>query len=131
MKKVSYLMSVLMVALIAFTSCTKSTPESVTESFLKSYQNGDYAALVEQAHFTQPLTDEQKAEFTQMIEAKGSAEVEKKQGIASYEVGEVVMAEDGQSAKVNYTITFGDGTTRTDKQSVVLVDGKWMIDGGK
>ena len=109
-------MSVLMVALIAFTSCAKSTPESVTESFLKSYQNGDYAALVEQAHFTQPLTDEQKAE---------------KQGIASYEVGEVVMAEDGQSAKVNYTITFGDGTTRTDKQSVVLVDGKWMIDGGK
>lgn len=131
MKKVSYLMSVIMFALIAFTSCTKSTPESATEAFLKDFQKGDYAALVEKSHFSQPLTDEQKAEFTQMLEQKGKAMVEKNEGIASYVIGEVEMAEDGLSAKVPYTITYGNGKTDNQKQSVVLVDGKWMIDGGK
>lgn len=131
MRKMSYLMSVLMFILIAFSSCAKSTPESATEDFLKSFQSGDYAALVEQSHFSQPLTDEQKAEFTQMIEQKGKTLVEQNDGIASYVIGEVEMAEDGLSAKVPYTITYGNGKTDTQKQSVVLVDGKWMIDGGK
>lgn len=131
MKKMSYLMSVIMFALIAFTSCAKPTPESVTEDFLKSYQKGDYAALVDQTYFSEPLTDEQKVQFTQMLEQKGGAQVAKNEGIASYEVGEVEMAEDGQKAKVAYTITYGNGKTETNKQSVILVDGKWMIDAGK
>lgn len=132
MKKMFRLMALAIVAL-AFAACgsKSATPEGATAAFLKSYQKGDYAALIDQMHFSQDLTKDQKKEFVQMLEEKSAPEIEKKGGIASYEVGEVVMAEDGESAKVNYTLTYGDGSTKPDKVNLVLVDGKWMIDGGK
>ena len=66
-----------------------------------------------------------------MLDEKITKHIEKKQGIASYEVGEVTMAEDGNSALVEYTVRYGDGTEETEKIDVVKVDGKWLLDSGK
>lgn len=132
MKKMFRLMAIAIVSLAFFACGSKSaTPEGATGAFLKSYQKGDYAALVDQMHFSQELTKDQKDQFVQMLQEKSAPEIEKKGGIASYEIGEVEMAENGESAKVNYTLTYGDGTSKPDKINLVLVDGKWMIDGGK
>ncbi|HAE24057.1 MAG TPA: hypothetical protein DCG33_01845 [Prevotellaceae bacterium] len=132
MKKMFQLMA-MAVVIMAFVACgsKSATPEGATATFLKSYQKGDYAALIDQMHFSQELTKEQKDQFIQMFQEKAAPEVEKKGGIASYEVGEVTLNEDGQGAKVNYTLTYGDGSSKPDNIQLVLVDGKWMIDGGK
>jgi Spy/CpxP family protein refolding chaperone len=131
MKKMFRLMAMAVVVL-ALAACSKSaTPEGAAGAFLKSYQKGDYAALVDQMHFSKEITKEQKDQFVQLLQEKSAPEIEKKGGIAAYEVGEVVVAENGESAKVNYTLTYGDGTSKQDKVNLVQVDGKWMIDGGK
>lgn len=133
MKKMIRLMSVALVALalVACGSKGAKTPEAATEAFLKEYKAGNYEALVDQMHFSTELTKEQKDGFVSMIKEKAAAEIEKKQGIADYEIGEVVIAEDGQSAKVNYILKYGDGSEKKDKLSLVLVEDKWRVDGGK
>lgn len=132
MKKMFRLMAMAIVVM-AFAACgsKSATPEGAAGAFLKSYQKGDYAALIDQMHFSKELTAEDKDQFVQILEEKTAPEIEKKGGIAAYEVGEVQIAEDGKSAKVNYTLTYGDGSSKPDKINLVLVEDKWMIDGGK
>lgn len=131
MKNLFRLMAVAIVAL-AMGACSKSaTPEGAAKAFLKSYQKGDYAALVDQMQFKKEASDEDKAQFAELLKAKVGPEVEKKGGIASYDIDEVAVAEDGQTAKVNYTIHFGDGSEGKDDVNLILVDGKWRIDVGK
>ena len=131
MKKVIRLMSVALMA-IALMACAKAkTPEAAADKFLKEYQAGNYASLIDQMHFSTELTKDQKDGFAQMIQEKAGAEIQKNDGIKSYEIGEVELAEDGQSAKVNYVLRYGNDKEKADKLNMVLVDGKWMVDGGK
>ena len=131
MKKMLRLMAVAIVALTMAACGGNNTPEGAAQKFLKVYQNGDYKAMVDQMHFTKEATDEQKAQFASLIEQKVAGEIEKKGGIESFEVKEAQVAEDGQSAKVEYILHFGNGTESDDTLKLVLVDGKWMVDGGK
>ena len=133
MKKVIYLMSLALIAIaiVACSSPKKNSPEGVVNSYLKAMQKNDTRAALELFHFSKNLTDQEFDEYVQMVDDKVVKQNEKKQGIASWEIGEVKMAEDGQSAVVNYTIKYGDGTEQKDKQKTVLVDGKWMLDSGK
>ena len=130
MKKLFRLMSVALVAL-GFTACASSTPEAATKKYLQCMQKGEYAAMLDQMYFKNGITDEQKAELLGMIEEKAKAEVEKKGGIASFEIGEIEMAEDGKTANVSYTLKYGDGSTKEDNEDLIQVDGKWMINSGK
>ena len=130
MKKIVRLMAMAIVVL-AFAACGSKSPEGAAKSFLKYYQNGDYAAMVDQMHFSKDISDDDKAQFAEMLQGKIAPEIEKKGGIDSFEIGEVEMAEDGQSAKVKYTLHFGNGTDSNDDMKLVLVDGKWMLDAGK
>ena len=89
------------IVVLAMSACSKSsTPEGAANAFLKSYQKGDYVALVDQMYFSKPVSDEDKAQFAELLKGKVGPEVEKKNGIASYDIDEAVIAEDGQSAKV-------------------------------
>lgn len=132
MKKTFRLMALAIVAMV-FAACGSKTssPEAATEAFLKTYQKGDYAALIDQMYFKQVLTEEERNEFVEIFQAKDAPEVEKKGGVASYELGEVIMAEDGQKAVVKYTITYGDGSSKPDDLDLVLVDGEWKPNSGK
>lgn len=131
MKNLFRLMAMALVV-FAMTACGKSsTPEGAANTFLKSYQKGDYAALVDQMHFTKQASDEDKAQFAELLKAKVGPEVEKKGGIASFDIDETKVAEDCQSAVVNYTLHFGDGSESKDDMKLILVDGKWMLDSGK
>ena len=131
MKKMFRLMAMAIVVL-AFAACgSNNTPEGAVEKMLKSYQKGDYAAVIDQMHFSKELSKDDKAQLVQMFEEKDAPEVEKKGGIASYEITEAEVAEDGQSARVKYTLHYGNGSEKNDKQKVLLVDGKWVLDSGK
>ena len=131
MKKVIYLLSIALIA-IAFAACSsKNSPEGAVNAYLKAMQKNDTRAAMEMFHFSKPLTDEEFNEYVAMVDDKVVKQNEKKQGIASWKINEVEMAEDGQSAVVSYTVKYGDGTEQADKQKAVLVDGKWMLDSGK
>jgi len=132
MKKVIYLMSVALIA-IAFMACSssKNTPEGVVNEYMKAMQKGDTRAALEMFHFTKELSEEDLNQYVQMVDDKVAKQNEKKQGIDSWTIDEVTMAEDGESAVVKYTVKYGDGSQDPDKQKVVKVDGKWMLDSGK
>ena len=132
MRKMIRLMAVA-IAAVAIAACGSKTssPEAAAEAFLKSYQKGDYAAMVDQMYFKQQLTDEEKKEYVAIFEAKITSELDEKGGIASYEIGETETAEDGQTAKVAYTITYGDGSNQPQKMDLILVDGEWRPSSGK
>lgn len=120
------------IVVLAFAACgSNNSPEGTVEKMLKSYQKGDYAAVIDQMHFSKEMSKEDKDQLVQLFAAKDRPEVEKKGGIASFELGEVEVAEDGQSARVKYVINYGDGSQKEDDQKVILVDGKWVLDSGK
>ena len=98
---------------------------------LKSFQNGDYQALIEQVHFSKEVSQEDKDQLAALVQAKVAPEIKKKDGIKNFEVGEAELAEDGQSAKVSYKIIYGNGSEEAKTQKLVLVDGKWLLDEGK
>lgn len=131
MKKIFRLLSIALVALV-FAACGSSnTPEAVTAKYLDNLKNGKYEAALNQMHFKTELTKEQKDQLVAMIQEKASEQINKKGGIQSFDIKEAQVAEDGQSAKVLYTINYGDGSTKDDNEKLVCVDGKWMIDSGK
>ena len=131
--KTIFRMMAIAIAAVLFAACgsKSATPEGAAEAFLKDYQKGNYEAMVAQMHFTKEMSKEDKAQIVEFIKEKTAPEIEKRGGIQSFEVTEVVAAEDGHSAKVKYTLHFGDGSESKDDMKLVNVDGKWMLDGGK
>ena len=132
MKKVFYLLSIALMAM-AFVACSssKNTPEGVVDAYLKAMQKNDSRKALEMYHFSKPLTDEQFEEYVQMVDDKVKKENDKKGGIVSWEIEAPEMAENAESAVVRYTVKYGNGSEDSDKQKVVKIDGKWMLDGGK
>ena len=130
MKKVINLLSIALIA-FAFVACSSNSPKGVVKKYLTAMQNNDAEAMIQTFHFNKEMSDEEMDQFTQMIADKLSKQNEKKQGIASFEIGEVEMAEDGQSATVPYVVHYGDGSQQKDTQKVILVDGQWLLDSGK
>ena len=131
MKKIIRLMAIAIVALVFAACASSNTPEAVTKKFLKSMQKGDYAGMVDQMYFKKAIPDDEKAELVAMIAEKAKTEIDKKGGIASFEVGAAEIAEDGQTAKVPYKLNYGNETSKDDSEDLILVDGKWMVNSGK
>ena len=132
MKKVFYLLSIALMAM-AFVACSssKNTPEGVVDAYLKAMQKNDSRKALEMYHFSKTLTDEQFEEYVQMVDDKVKKQNEKKGGIVSWEIEAPEIAENAESAVVRYTVKYGDGSEDSDKQKVVKIDGKWMLDSGK
>ena len=132
MKKVFYLLSIALMAM-AFVACSssKNTPEGVVDAYLKAMQKNDSRKALEMYHFSKPLTDEQFEEYVQMVDDKVKKENDKKGGIVSWEIEAPEMAENAESAVVRYTVKYGNGSEDSDKQKVVKIEGKWMLDSGK
>lgn len=125
MNKLIRLMSVALMALF-FAACSSNSPEATVKSYLKNIQKGDYVAAVALMNI-----EDENGEFAAMMEEKGKKVIDQKGGIASFEVGKAEISEDGKKANVPYTITFGNGEKKDDKQCVKLNDGKWVIDVDK
>ena len=123
MKRIAFIIATVVLIGMSFTSCSKPiTPASLTADCIEYIQDGDYAAYVN----TFDATDEEKAELQEMFEQKGKALIEKKQGIASYEIIEEKISEDGMSAVVKAKITYGNGEVDdSNKFNFVKVNDEW------
>lgn len=129
MRKIISILSVALVAII-FAACSSNSPAGVVERYSKCMQDGKYMEAVELFHFKKELDEDQKKYLAAIVERAGE-QYKEKGGIASVKVDKVEMDESGESAKVSYTTTFGNGTAKTDTDKVVKIDGKWLLDSGK
>ena len=126
------LLSFAVVCLFAAVLCScggASTPEDVTTKAIKCVIDKDYQTYVDMMYFKKDKTDEEKQQLTALVQDKMDKEVEKKDGITDFKVGEPTIEED--KAVVSYTLTYGNGDTKDDKMKLIKIDDKWMIDSGK
>ena len=120
-------------AMLATTSCGggASTPAEAAADCLELMKDKDYEGFVETIKVEADTPEEAKQGkemLVAMLKEKGDAMMEQKQGIASYTLVSEEVAEDGQTAKVVYDVTYGDGSTDKQKFDMVLVDGEWKQD---
>lgn len=117
---------------LALWSCSNS-PSGVAKKAMGCMQDKDYKGYLELVDMGgKELTDEQKDEYASLLDNKASAELDKKDGIKSYEVTDETIAEDGKTATVKVTTVYGDGTEKTqDMKLKKNDDGDWKIDAGK
>ena len=126
------LLSFAVVCLFAAVLCScggASTPEDVTTKAIKCVIDNDYQTYVDMMYFKKDKTDEEKQQLTALVQDKMDKEVEKKDGITDFKVGEPTIEED--KAVVPYTLTYGNGDMKDDKMKLIKIDDKWMIDSGK
>lgn len=130
MKKVLSILSLALVVL-TFVSCSKNSPEGVIQQYVADIQAGQYEDAIDLFYFKKPLTDSQKQQYATMLRDKLGKELDKKGGISGVEITNVEMAEDGNSANVDYTLKYVDGSAKSEKAKVLKVDGTWKMDAGK
>lgn len=122
MKRIAFVITATVLMGMCLVSCCKPTPASITADCIEAIQKGDYAAYAN----TFDATDAEKQELQEMFEKKGKAIMEKQQGIASYEIIEEKISEDGLTAVVNATITYGNGEVdENNKFNFVKVNDEW------
>lgn len=132
MKKIFIALVCMVAVLAATTSCGggASTPAGAAADCIELLKAKDYEGFVETIKLNENATPEEieqtKVMYVSLLKDKGAKQMEKKGGIASYTLLSEEIAEDGQTAKVKYEITYGDGSTDTQKFNMVLVDGEWL-----
>ena len=65
--------------------------------------------------------------YVAMFKEKGDKKLQEKGGIKSIEVASETIAEDGKTAVVELSMTYGNGETDTDKVDMVLDNGNWKM----
>ena len=128
MKKILFAI-VCLVASFTFASCGGgSTPADQGAKCIELLKDKDYKAFVETINFegeTAEEIDQQKQFFLELLTKKVDEMYETVGGIQSYTLVNEEIAEDGNSAKVEFEVTYGDGSKKTEKMNFVLVDGEW------
>lgn len=130
MKKILSIMSFALVAL-AFVSCNNNSPEAVVQEYVADLQAGKYEEALDLFYFKKELTDKDKQQYVSLMTEKWGKEIDKKGGISGVEITNVEVAEDGNTATVNYTMKYGDGSTKDENTKLLKVDGKWKMESGK
>lgn len=130
MKKLLSLFFVIVVT-ICFMSCSNNSPEGVVKEYYAAIEAKDYDKAMECLYFKKELTESQKEQFKNLFIDKAQKQVDKKGGIKSFEISNTDIAEDGKSAIVSVTTTYGDGTSNSQNNKVLKVEDKWLIDSGK
>ena len=133
MKKVILALIMVVGAMLAFTSCDKESPTKVVKTYHDALVAQDFKAAMDClcSKDGQPLSKEKKDNFAAMMEEKAKKEDTKGNMIASYEVIEQKVAEDGKTATVTVKTKTVKGLEKTDKLNCILTDGKWYINSNK
>ena len=132
MKKTFFSLFAVMAMTLIMCSCGGgggNTPTKVVEKSIKYIQEKNYEAYVDLIEFKEEQNSkEDKEQFVEFLEGMFEMTLEKKQGLASYEIISEEISEDGASAVVVANITYGDGSSKEDKMKLIKnAEGEWKI----
>ena len=112
---------------LTFCSSTSSPGDTVIKVYdLIKSNKGEQAAAM---HVTSKGEKLSKDELKKMAGLAGMAveQWNEKGGLKNVEVTEETIEEDGNSAKVKFTIHFKNGETDDEKANLLKKDGKWFL----
>ncbi len=135
MKKI-VLLSVFVMGIIGLTSCGggSSTPGDALKSYMECMQSQDFDGVVEGIYFGEKTEadaaklEQARTQFAALLKEKGAKQFEKNGGLKDVVIVSETIAEDGNSATVEYKQIWGNGKEETSKQQMVKKDGKWMME---
>lgn len=135
MKRFFKLAALAVVALVATSCGSDNSPKGVAEKAVACIQEKNYEGYVDLMYIREKEgenIEEQKKAFAEMLKSKADKQFEKREGIKAYEVTGETVDEDGQSAKVDMKITYGNGEEETQTLPLRKDDnGDWKLDAGK
>jgi uncharacterized protein with von Willebrand factor type A (vWA) domain len=131
--------SILAVAAIAFFAAGcgggSNSPAGIEKAIYSQLQKGNYEKAVEiladNLDGNKTPTAEEKAQFVKGLNEKAKQSTDAKGGIKSFEIVSETISEDGESAKVETKIVYGNGKEEPQTTKYVKKDGAWKISLGK
>ncbi|MDV7185688.1 DUF4878 domain-containing protein [Lutibacter sp. TH_r2] len=120
---------ILAVSALTFVACSGgSTPGDVVQKSFKLMKAKDFKAVSElYVKDNGEKLSEDEAKKIEGLLGMGNTENEKKDGVKKITIDEEKIAEDGLSARVKYTIEYGNGNTNKENAKLKKVDGKWFM----
>ena len=118
----------LTLAAFIIAACGDSQPSSDPAEFIKTYVNetlnGDVEKVIAMTYFSPELLKKQNLSENE-IKEKMRAEMEKAKGFERVIIHEVSYNDDGDKARVSFTIKMKDGNSKQDAIPLIKIDGKW------
>lgn len=131
MKKLFAMLSIVALTLGLVACSNNNSPEAVVDAYMAAVKKGDVKTALDLMYFEKEMSQEDRAELEQMFNDKLKMVNDNYGGIASYEIGEATMDEDGNHATVPCKTFYANGEDEDGKQKTVNVNDKWYIDSGK
>ncbi len=106
-----------------FAGCGSSGPDDVVNDFFRSIESGDTDKAAGMMS-SQLVSMMGKEKLSTALEEQ-TKEMKEKGGISKIEISD--KEEKEESVTMNVTITYGDGSTKSEKTKLVLEEGEWKI----
>jgi hypothetical protein len=113
--------------LLLAAACLASGPEATVKRFYSAMEDGEVekaSGLISSRIVGLLGEDKMRKALSEQ-----ALEIKRKGGIKSITIDD--MEEVGEIAEGKVTITFGDGSTKTEDVKLVKEDGKWKLDADK
>lgn len=133
MKKLKILASLIIVTLVFsfLTCCSGGSANTPGNSITKTYtllKNKEFEK-VSKMYVSKGGEKLSEAESKKMegLAAYAYEEHEKKDGLKNIEINEENVSEDGNTAKVKFTIYFKNGDSDIQTRDLIKINGKWLV----
>lgn len=107
-----------------------SGPGAAAKNYMEAVAAGDIDTFLDGTYFGADLTAkeiETTKDLWRMV-LKNGTEADEKGGVASIEILSEEIAADGQRAEVVFKRTYGNGEVQDVPLTMVLIDGRWLMD---
>jgi Domain of unknown function (DUF4878) len=108
-------------------ACLASGPEATVKRFYSAVEDGEIDKAAEM--LSSRIVGMMGKDKLHRALSEQALDIKKKGGIKSLKIDE--MTEVGEIAEGKVTLTFGDGSTKSDKVKLIKEEGKWKLDADK
>jgi hypothetical protein len=111
------------VSSVVFYGCFKRGPGKTVELFYRSLEKGDIDNAM--GVFSSSTTNNFPRNKIQLYMNEAVKETQEKQGIKSFKIDREDIT--GDTAKVSYTVEYGNGTIENETLELIKENGEWKI----
>ncbi|WP_298263922.1 DUF4878 domain-containing protein [uncultured Lutibacter sp.] len=125
-----FLVLFLTTVFLSISSCSSGSAPSDTiktaYDLMKSKNFKKVAALYVN-HDGEKFSEEEAKKMEGLLGMASKEEFDKKNGLKNIVIDEETISEDGNSAKVKYTVHFKNGDSEKEDAKLIKMNGKWFI----